>query len=567
MANPDTDIVTLLRFAPSTVSWIRRAAFVVAFVVIALSWWANRSGWFQYRPGGTEFTVSIRPIVIGVFLVGSLVALRFEMAGGVICAFAAAALMAFAERQLIPTHSVIVVAALALPAVLWFIVDLNSYARSTAFVGLGLAAAAVVGGFGVGQYIYDYYWGQTHPESTITELPDSDVEWAWSGAVTESSARVTVKTAVDGNVRLLVADGPDVTTGRVVDPDSIDERVASFTIEGLNPDTEYHYGAEVNGEIDTGRQGRFTTFPIGPTSFRIAAGACARVGSNGAVFDAIAATDPLLYLITGDFHYGDIPVEDRSRFREVLDLTLTRPAQSTLYRSVPVGYVWDDHDYGFNDGSSLSAGRAAAMDVYRAYVPSYPLAGPQSSVHQSFTVGRVRVILTDARSERIPDVTMLGTQQKEWLIDELETSSKTHALVLWINPVPWVSDSGDDTWAGYPDERAELAQVIADNDIENLVMIAGDAHMVAYDDGSNTNYSSEPGPGFPLLHAAALDRPGSFKGGPYSGEVVEGGGQFGLIDVTDDGETVSVTLQARDWRNEIIFSHDFTPRLPAGLAG
>lgn len=238
MANPDADIVTLLRFDPSTVVWIRRAGFVVAVVVVALSWWANRSGWFEYQPGGTEFTMSIRPIVIGVFLVGAVVALRFEMAGSIICAFAAAALVAFAERQLIASHAVIVVAALAVPALLWLIVDLNRYAQSTAFIGLGLIAAAVVGGFGLGQYVYEYFWGPTHPESTITELPESDVEWAWSGAVTDSSARVTLKISVNGSVRLLVADGPDVSAGRALDPDvstgrgfdpdDADEAIATF---------------------------------------------------------------------------------------------------------------------------------------------------------------------------------------------------------------------------------------------------------------------------------------------------------------------------------------------------
>ena len=567
MTDPDTDVATLLRFPPSVVSWIRRLGFIMAVVVVALSWWANRVGWLEYQPGGTEFTVSIRPIVMGVFLLGALIALRFEMAGGIICGFAAAALVAFAERQLITGHAVIVVVALAVPALLWFIVDLNRYTRPTAYVGLGVAAAAVVGGFGLGQYVYENVWGPTHPESAVTELPESEVLWAWSGAVNNTGARVTIKTAVDGDVRLLVSDDVDITAGRVLDPDSTDDRVASFRIGGLTPATDYYYAVEIDGVVDTGRQGRFSTFSTGPSSFRIALGSCARVGSNGAVFDAIAATDPLLYLITGDLHYGDILEEDRERFEEVLDLTLTRPAQSELYRSVPIAYVWDDHDYGFNNGSSLSAGRAAAMDVYRTYVPSYPLAGPQTSVHQSFTVGRVRVILTDARSERIPGVTMLGIKQKEWLIDELETSSKTHALVLWINPVPWVGDSSDDMWGGFAEERTEIAQVIADNDIENLVMLSGDAHMVAYDNGTNTNYSSEPGPGFPLLHAAALDRPGSVKGGPYSGEVVPGGGQFAVIDVVDDGDDVSVTLEARNWENETIFRHEFTPRLPAVLSG
>ena len=562
MAQPVPDVAALLRFPPEAVAWIRRAGFVIAVVVVILSWWANRAGWFEYRPGGTSFTVTIRPIFIGVFLLGSVIALRFEMVGGIICAFAAAALVAFAERQLVTSHAVVVVAAFALPALLWVLVDLNSYRPQTAYLGLAAAAAAVVAGFGIGQYVYEYFWGPTHPESAIESLPDSDVLWAWSGAVTETTARIMAKTVEDGDIRLVITDGPDLDAGRTLDPDSVDGTIAAFAVDGLDPDTDYRYAVEWNGTVDQTRQGGFRTFPAGPASFRMAVGACARVGSNGAVFDAIAAADPLLYVIAGDFHYGDIPEEDFERFREVLDLTLTMPAQSELYRSLPIAYVWDDHDYGFNDGDANSAGRVAAMASYRSHVPSYELAGPHTSIHQAFTVGRVRIIMTDARSERLPGVTMLGIRQKEWLLDEL-AASEDHGLVVWINPVPWIASEGEDTWAGYPDERAEIAQFIADNNIDNLVMVAGDAHMVAYDDGTNTNYSNEPGPAFPLIHTAALDRPGSVKGGPYSHEVRDGGGQFGLLDIVDDGEEITVTLEARDWRNDVIFSHRFSP----GLAG
>ncbi len=568
MTTAEPEIVSLLRFPPPVVTVLRWAGFVAALAAVALSWWANRIGWFEYRPGGTEFTVSIRPVVVGVFLAGALIALRFEMVGGVVAGFAAAALMAFAQRQLVAGHAVIVVLALAVPALLWIIVDLNTFDRRTAYFGLGAAVVAAIGGFALGQYVYQYFWGPTHPESTVVELPASDVEWAWSGAVTESTAQVRVKSVGDGDIGLVVWEhGSDEDGRSPISPLSREGAIATFALDGLQPGTTYRYAAVVDGDIDDGRGGRFDTFPDSAHSFRLAVGACARVGSNGAVFDAIAATDPLLYLIIGDMHYGDIPDDDQERFREVLDLTLTRPAQSSLYRSVPIAYVWDDHDYGFNDGDSNSAGRAAAMSVYRSYVPSYPLAGPQSSIHQSFTIGRVRVIMTDARSERIPGETMLGDQQKAWLLDELETSSQDHALVIWVNPVPWIAESGEDTWAGYGQERAEIAEFIADNNIENLLMVSGDAHMAAFDDGTNTNYSSQPGPAFPLVHAAALDRPGSFKGGPYSDEVSEGGGQFGLLDIRDDGNSVTVSVEGRSWDGGTIFSHEFVPRLPSGLSG
>ena len=149
-------------------------------------------------------------------------------------------------------------------------------------------------------------------------------------------------------------------------------------------------------------------------------------------------------------------------------------------------------------------------------MPHYPLAsgdGPRPIYH-AFSVGRVRFLVTDSRSDRTPE-TMLGEAQREWLKRELLAARDSHALTVWVNSVPWIvgeSASGDD-WGAYPEERRELADHIAEHGIANLVMLAGDAHMIAFDDGSNSDYASASGVGFPVLHAGALDRPGSTKGG------------------------------------------------------
>jgi hypothetical protein len=48
------------------------------------------------------------------------------------------------------------------------------------------------------------------------------------------------------------------------------------------------------------------------------------------------------------------------------------------------------------------------------------------------------------------------------------------------------------------------------------------------------------------MHAAPLDRRTSMKGGPYSHGVSRHRGQFGLLDVADDGRNLTVELSGRD---------------------
>ena len=99
---------------------------------------------------------------------------------------------------------------------------------------------------------------------------------------------------------------------------------------------------------------------------------CSRLGSNGAVYETILATDPDLFLVPGDFFYAD-HMTTAAHFTEAFDETLTQPAQAALLAAVPIGYVWDDHDYGGNDADGTSPTRDLARDAFSTYVPHYPL--------------------------------------------------------------------------------------------------------------------------------------------------------------------------------------------------
>ena len=144
-----------------------------------------------------------------------------------------------------------------------------------------------------------------------------------------------------------------------------------------------------------------------------------------------------------------------------------------------------------------SPGRDAAIAAYLEAVPSYKLAryseageaeGPSPSrppsIYHAFTVGRVRFILTDLRSSRAPLRTILGKEQLEWFEHELVWSSKHHDFVFWVNTIPWIVDS--DKWGSFAVEQGRIVDVVRNHTLNNVYMLCGDAHMLAYDDGSNS---------------------------------------------------------------------------------
>jgi hypothetical protein len=558
----------ILGLPDRVVKVLRVIAFSWALLAITGLVVATRFDLLSHRPGGDAYEIRQQQVFVVAFLIAVLVSWKSEVIGGTIASLTAAAILVFARAQLEPVDAAVVIIVFLVPGVLWILLYLHDLRPRAAVVSMALIVPAVVGGGMYAQHVYDGIYGPTHPASELAGLPDSEVEWIWSGGVTGSSAVVTGKLAVDADdVRLAVSEDAAFSRPLWYEPVSIADRVARFDIDGLRPDVEYHYAIEAGGELDTVRAGRFRTFPTGPASFRIAAASCMRIGTNGAVFDTIRALDPLIFIQMGDFDYANIGEDDPGAFRDVLDFQLTRTAPSALFRSTPIGYVWDDHDYGANNADSTSPSRPAAMEVYREYVPHYPLLGDDSPIGQAFTIGRVRVIMTDTRSGRSPsdapddaDKTMLGDEQFAWFEHELLDAAEQYPVILWVNSVPWIgpAEAGADGWAGYSTERARIADLIAVNDIDGLVMVSGDAHMVAIDDGTNSDFSTVGDEGFPVLHAAALDRPGHTRGGPYSHGMFPGGGQFGLIDVTDNGgDTITVELEGRTWENELLTSFEY----------
>jgi phosphodiesterase/alkaline phosphatase D-like protein len=539
------------------------AAIVLAFLAWAIG--VPQSGYAGFWETAAQVALLV------VYAIASLAARRFRMTGATVMVVTAFAIGALSAVKYEPQRGLLIALALFAPAgALWLVWQRDRPMTVVLRLAALLAVVLALSGF-TADYIFTYFYGPQTPQSTVVSLPDSTIEWAWSGGVSPSAATVVVRPRSDDvSLALDYSTDPGFVDATTVTPALdeagaavADEGVERFAIEGLQPSTTYYYAAVVDGVRDTTRTGRFRTTTYEPVSLRIAFAACARLGSNAAVFDTIAGHEPDLYLATGDWFYGDIATDDPSLYLRDYTTTLTAPAQSALYRSVPIAYMWDDHDYGPNDGDRTSPSRDAALAAYRAFVPHHPLAldGQDAPIAQAFTLGRVRIIMTDLRSARSPvdDVdgpgkTMMGVEQKAWFLSELASASKRYPLILWVSSVPWIdrSTSPGDDWGAYATERAELADAIAALDVKGLVMLAGDAHMVAADDGSHSDFSSTGSAGFPVLHAAALDRPGSQKGGPYSEGLHAGGGQYGWLDITDDGGApIEVAFEGRTHTDEV----------------
>jgi alkaline phosphatase D len=376
----------------------------------------------------------------------------------------------------------------------------------------------------------------------------------WCGNVSATGATVAVHLSAPGaSVRLAVARNAGLADAIYSVP-AVTQSAAGngvkLDIQGLLPDTAYYYGLEIDGVLraEPASRGAFRTFPLGAASFKIAFASCGDYrAADQRAYDAILAEQPLLFINSGDLHYNDTNTTNAGDYRANYDAVLNQPNQAALYRGVPFAYVWDDHDFSGNDSDGTSPGRDTARRVFDERVPHYAYAVAGGPVAQTLTIGRVRVILTDLRSAAdphdapdTPAKSHLGAAQKAWFKQELINARDAgFPLILWVSTVPWIgaAGSGDDDWSVFANERRELANFIKANRIKNLVLLCGDMHALAYDDGTNSDYADGGGAPLVVLQAAALTSGASVKGGPYSGGAVAGSQQYGILEITDTGGT------------------------------
>lgn len=362
--------------------------------------------------------------------------------------------------------------------------------------------------------------------------------FVWIGNVTSSSFTVHVDIATVGadvqNLPLIASSYPSLlqASSSVVGKGHFPKPHASvmvFILTGLRPGTKYYFGFE-SKSTGSVLLGSVSTFPSSPSAeVFVALGSCQKGSGNARTLAKMASALPdssnavaSFAVHLGDLHYKDIESNDMERFKSAMVETVTTKDASQLFSSHQVTYVYDDHDYGGNNGDASSRSRLAALTNYDRMVPHPQVPAPSSipANYHAFTVASVRFVITDLRSDaNKTGGFLMGPVQLKWFFDELR-SAKKYSVVVWASSRPWIGpvQKEKDHWGAFNEQRKQIADFIAVNEITNMVLVAGDAHMLAADDGTNSNYAAStfPPAGFPVLQSAPFANRGSSKGGPFT---------------------------------------------------
>ncbi|MEI8145012.1 MAG: alkaline phosphatase D family protein [Alphaproteobacteria bacterium] len=308
--------------------------------------------------------------------------------------------------------------------------------------------------------------------------------------------------------------------------------------------------------------------PREPATFtRIAFASCADQKDPQPLWDALFAYRPDLFLFIGDNVYGSAPraalTAEMPVLREAYRLADAQAPYQRVRRDLRTMAIWDDHDFGLNDGGAdhpfKAEAKALFLDFWR--VPENDPRRSREGLYFAEIFGppgrRIQVIMLDTRWFRSPlergeprpgpgpyrptqdrTTTVLGEAQWAWLADELRKPADLRILVSSIQVL--AENHAFERWGNFPHERERLLATLRDSGAENLLILSGDRHLAGlYRDSTALPY--------PLVEATSspITRPfpAAAEAGPNHVGAIYGMENFGTLDVDWWAREIAIAIR------------------------
>lgn len=302
-------------------------------------------------------------------------------------------------------------------------------------------------------------------------------------------------------------------------------------------------------------------------SLVIAFGSCSHEYDSLQMWDEVLEHEPYAWIWMGDNIYGD--TYDMQLMKKKYDLQKTRPSYQKLLASTKVFGIWDDHDFGINDG-----GRHYPMKDESKLLMLDFLDVPESNdvydhegAYQCYKLNsaglKVKVILLDTRYFRdsliinvnrppnyLPNAegTILGETQWQWLEEQLMSSeADVHLIGSSIQVIP--DDQGYEKWGNFPAERQRLFDLIVKTAPKCPIILSGDRHIAEFSkielEGLDYPLYEFTSSGLTHTWEAARAEPNRYR----IGDMIINK-NFGIIEISKSNNDADITMTAYGNQNK-----------------
>ena len=230
------------------------------------------------------------------------------------------------------------------------------------------------------------------------------------------------------------------------------------------------------------------------TLTKIAFGSCLKQDEPAPILQTINQYGPQVFIFLGDNVYVD--TDDRSEMQAAYDALAKLPGAQQLAQQSRVLAIWDDHDFGKNDGGADWPHKQMAKDIMLDFF-NEPKGSARRAREGNYDAGvlgppgrRVQVILLDTRWFRSelkrdeeaeettfvpnddPEATLLGEAQWAWLEEQLTEPADIRII---CSSIQLLSDRHRfEKWANFPSERERFLKLV--ENAGDVLVLSGDRH-------------------------------------------------------------------------------------------
>ena len=226
-------------------------------------------------------------------------------------------------------------------------------------------------------------------------------------------------------------------------------------------------------------------------SIKIGLGSCLDQDYPQPIWQSIKDEDLNYFIFLGDNVYGDTPSGSLRKMKSAYDKQ--KKVLPDFLDDISIFSIWDDHDFGINDGGADYRFKRQAQELYIDFweIPKEDDRSNRDGIYFSkneiFFDKKFKFIFLDTRFFRSklkgkksnyieniePDATVLGDVQWIWLENELK--SDFDFLFIFSSIQIIAKDHRFEKWSNFPYERVKLFKLIEQFN-DKTILFSGDRH-------------------------------------------------------------------------------------------
>ena len=228
-------------------------------------------------------------------------------------------------------------------------------------------------------------------------------------------------------------------------------------------------------------------------------GSCLHQDRSMAILNTIEKKELDLFMFIGDNVYGD--QEDGELDKLIRTYKQQYNNLEDFLKNVSTEFIWDDHDFGLNDGGSNYRYKDRAKELFLEtwQIPENDPRRQRDGLYFDKMVKKnglkIHLIFLDNRTfksewkltdefnkegkERYvedfnPEKTLLGEKQWSWLKDKLKVDSNIKIILSSLQILSL--GHGWESWDKFPLERSRIFNLIDESNVSNFFILSGDRH-------------------------------------------------------------------------------------------